>query len=448
MTTLDQRLRDLAQDAPHGGLPETDLWSRGKRRQRRRRAAVTTLTLVMVLGIGSLASLVIDPTRSSVAPADSDATAVLNLPDRLYVPSPWLHGTDDTGPIGPLVAVVGAERKALFGGSSNGLVAVSAAGDYAFLDLPDVAVGPDLDVTFALSDDGRFVGYAFSDGSVTSSGQLGSVRIATGLAVYDTVTGEVQRLPLRSEFGLGVDTMTWRGSEVVADLRYFLEAPTLEGSSARQGRPVVWDAAEGTVARLSADAADRISSAYRTGSPLVALQGRKLTVRDVEGRVVVSTTLDVDVDTLAVSPDAAEAVLRVSTEGPGSSSDQEQEVRAVDLTGPEAGVSRVVPGVKATSIAGWRDAEHAVLVDGGNGVYWSVDLVTGEREKLLTLPEVSWGSGTTVAADALQGPVVTGADPPRVLNPIALLWLSGLLGAGLVLLLALVLVRRRHRVRF
>lgn len=447
MATLDERLRDLAQDAPHGGVPEGDLWSRGKRRQRRGRVTATVLTLVSVLGIGSLATLIVDPTRSSFAPADAEASIVLSLPDRLYTPSPWLHGTDDTGPIGPLVAMVGAERKALFNGSSNGLVAVSAAGDYAFLDLPDVAVDPDLDVSFALSDDGRFVAYAYADGSATAPGQLDSVRIATGIAAYDTVTGEVKRQPLASDFGFATQAMMWRGAELVVDPHFYLDAPTMRGYSARQGRPVVWDVVADTVVRLSAGAPDLHSRALRTGSSLISLKGRQLTVRDPDGAVVARTKLDVDVDTLAVNPDATRAVVRVSSDGSGSSSDQEQEVRSVDLTGPEAGVSRIVPDVQATSIAGWRDVEHAVLVDGRNAAYWSVDVVTGEREQLLTLPEVSWGSGTTVAAEALRGPVVAGAEPPWVLNPIALLWLAGLLGLVLMYLLALAFFKWRHRVR-
>lgn len=150
MTTLHDRLADLAADAP-AGQAEPDLWDRGRRLVRRRRdtqvIAGATAALVAALGIGWW-----QQSPGPVAPASAEAE--LRLPDRFYEPGGWLPGTGDSGPIGPLAAVLGAERSSWTGGD-YGVVGISGAtGDYRFLDLPDDAVTDSTTPDVALSPDG------------------------------------------------------------------------------------------------------------------------------------------------------------------------------------------------------------------------------------------------------------------------------------------------------
>ena len=205
--TLTRRLHDLADEGSpdagtgFGGVPRADggdLWARGRRRQRRQRLAAGALSLLLVLGLGSLTTAVVTSAREGVAPAE--AGAVLGLPDRLYTPSVWLDDTGGRGPLGPLVAVLGAERRSLGAGASPGIVGVSATGEYAFLDLPDRTTNDELGVPPALSADGRFVAYPSSD----PGGGPGSDWV-TGVSVYDSVSGDVERRDLRGDLGRTTD---------------------------------------------------------------------------------------------------------------------------------------------------------------------------------------------------------------------------------------------------
>ena len=133
MTTLEDRLADLADDAP-AGEATPGLWERGLSLHRRRRRgtiaiAAAAVVALSVLGVASWRMADADP-----APAEPGSD--LRLPDRFFTPSKWLPGTDDEGPIGPLVAVAATERA----GAAYGMAAVSTTGEYRFLDLPSRAV--------------------------------------------------------------------------------------------------------------------------------------------------------------------------------------------------------------------------------------------------------------------------------------------------------------------
>src|SRR6478735_5287012 len=106
MTTLHDRLADLAEDAPPGG-PAPDLWDRGRRYHRRRRVGTLVISIVVVVLLAGLATMSWSRSRFEPIPA-APAAGSLRLPDQFFLPSPRTPAADD--PIGPLVAVFESPR--------------------------------------------------------------------------------------------------------------------------------------------------------------------------------------------------------------------------------------------------------------------------------------------------------------------------------------------------
>jgi hypothetical protein len=100
--TLDLREGLAAQaDTAPTAVPAPDLWRPGRRRQVRR-ALAAAVSAVARVGGATLVRKV-----ESIGPVTSPSET-MRLPDRFFKPSPWLEGAHDAGPIGPLVAVIGA----------------------------------------------------------------------------------------------------------------------------------------------------------------------------------------------------------------------------------------------------------------------------------------------------------------------------------------------------
>src|SRR5262245_59517516 len=181
MTRLQDRLADLAEDAPPP-RPAPELWDRGLRYRRRRwtgTAVVAAVAAVALLVLGTATWL----RSSSDEPLPAGSPAA--MPDHLYAASGWLPGTDRAGPLGPIAALVPTVRHT-WTGDENGVVGVSATtGEYRFVDLPGLAVDDALDGSWSLSPDGRFIAYLYrDDGAHVAPGA------ATGVALYDTSTGD------------------------------------------------------------------------------------------------------------------------------------------------------------------------------------------------------------------------------------------------------------------
>ena len=180
---LRNALDQLAADVPPPP-PAPDLWARGVRRRRRTRTLAAAGVLAGVAGGAGVASVVTD--RPSPPPVAS-ALDELALPDRLWSPSPWLEGTDELGPPGPVAMLFwdNMRRSTWWGGERGGFVAVSAVdGSYRYLDeLGGVnGFGP------VLSPDGRYVAFpSLSEAPPADGAEL----TADGYAVYDALTGEV-----------------------------------------------------------------------------------------------------------------------------------------------------------------------------------------------------------------------------------------------------------------
>jgi hypothetical protein len=197
MPTLHDRFTDLAEDAPAGPTP-AGIWVEGRRRARSRRvgtALIATVALVALVGVGGLA------VHRAQAPtyAGQSGTAPA-LPTVLHDPSGWLP-VDDKPP-GQLSMVVPSHRLHLIG-YSWGVVGVSATtGAFGFLDLPDYAgSGP-------LSPDGMHVVYD------TGSGPRHH-QVLDGIAVYDTVTGQVDSWRPQAGSHLDVEDVAWESNDTL-----------------------------------------------------------------------------------------------------------------------------------------------------------------------------------------------------------------------------------------
>lgn len=276
MSTLHERLADLATDAP-AAAPDPLLWDRAARFHRRRRAGTAGILAVAMLAVLSLVGIDTWQRSPGVEPAAPGTEPA--LPARFYPPSPWLSGTGGE-PTGLLAAVMTAERKGWFS-PGIGVVGVSATtGEYRFLDLPD-----DAGEGWGLSPDGSKVAYwltGIPDGSPQTSG--GQSLPVVGLAVWDARTGEVVRHEIQTEHGLAVDDkLVWADSSALVtswgQWRAGDDGPAMDqGSSIDRIGLRVWepDGPEGPVAlgvQADVDAAN--------GEGLVLLSSRRRSVLDV-----------------------------------------------------------------------------------------------------------------------------------------------------------------------
>lgn len=196
MSTLHERLADLATDAP-APHPDPLLWDRAARFHRRRRAATAGLVAVAVLAVFSLVGIDSWQRSPGVDPAAPGAEPA--LPARIWEPSEWLPGNGGK-PTGPLALLQQTPRRG-WTGAEDGVVGVSATtGEYLFLDLPD-----DAHQGHALSPDGSKVAYWLT-GETTGSPQTsgGQELPVVGIGVWDAENGEVKRHEVETEHGLGI----------------------------------------------------------------------------------------------------------------------------------------------------------------------------------------------------------------------------------------------------
>jgi hypothetical protein len=425
-TSLHDRLADLATDAPPGG-PAPDLWARGRRYHRRRRAGTALIAGLAVVLLGVLGTT--SWQRSSGEPVPAGPTDGLRLPDRFYDPSGHLPGTDDEGPIGPLVAVVGGERADWRGRDTMAIAGVSGTtGEYRYLDIPD-RMTPESPVQSA---DGRWLAYWYGVGERVE-----------GVAVYDTVSGEVDRLAISSDLGLMPDRLLWVGDELWFQIwRYDANGHSTSAS----GTYVRWEPATGKhreVKRTSA--ADSMLAGEVAGGALVSGAGHRLRVWDVPpAGVGHDLRTDVKVQEGALmSPDQGRIAAIADPNRPGFSTDEAGQLLV--LTVADAGhlASTLVPRQKANELLGWRDRTHVVVVDYDHPGFWSVDVETGERERLTSPAPSGWDPGTLVARDAWAAPRYHAPEPAHPLPPL----LVGGLTTGIVLAGLGGLVWWRRRVR-
>jgi hypothetical protein len=437
MTTLHDRLADLAADAPRGG-PVPDLWDRGRRYHRQRRVGTAVIAAAAVVVLAVVAGV----SWQRSAPVPTPARGPVGLPDRVWAPSPWLPSTATPG---RLVAMSSAERGG-WAGKHSGYVAISASsGEYAFLDLPDVELGGNGEVR--LAPDGRHVAYWMTGPtSDTPNSYSGPI---SGLAVYDTTTGDVTRHWIDTAHGLMPDFLAWADADTVVfsagQVRGGDDDSDMDRSSSSFGTVTAWRLGEdprpvvgvGPGASLEGVGHGRVlvDAGSRGGSLLVDVgapsRGRRVHLPEYSPRPsqLEFVALDVSGDRFALVP---------GTRSPNR-------VHA----GP-AGALREVPNTRGTwGVLDWLDADTIVTMrrerdpEGvGSGLY-RVSLATGSSRELVHFPPLTYGGSWQFATDLLGAPSVDAVAPPSPMDPRLTAGLS--VAIVLAALVALVLWRRRVR---
>ncbi|MFC6285739.1 hypothetical protein ACFP3Q_00030 [Nocardioides sp. GCM10027113] len=433
---LARQLHRLADDATREpappGDPAHELWDRGRTWQRRRRAGtalVAAAAAVAVVGVGTLSWRASGPTPPPVASAGS----TIALPQTVHQPSRWLEGTDDGGELGRLVAVMDADRGAWWWGS-RGIVGISAtSGDYRFLDLPDQSD----DREVALAPDGRHVAYWTTGPTAESPNTNGDYqRVSTGVAIYDTESGEVERHDIPTDHGLSPRVLAWLDADtLVVDHSQYVggdDDSVDEQSMARWAPALRWDLGRAPVAFPEVDDLD-----VSTWGP--SSNGRTIGWGDegefwlAEGndlrRVVGTESVD---PSLAVDPTGRRWAAR-------SNINRQPSGLAV-LDGDRV---RRVPGTgKVWEVHGWSDDDHVMVLqreEDPDGrwldIWWLVefDVDSGERTRRVEMPgahsgQVAWASDL-LGARVVERPAPPEPWDPRVTTALVLLALgSGVLG--------------------
>ena len=438
MSTLPERRQDLADTPAAADRPVPgETWARGVRYARRRRLGTALIAVVAVLALVGIATLSLTRSHDPVQPAGTNAP--LGIPDRLYEPSPWLPGTDDEGPLGPLAVLIPAERRS-WGGSSAEWVGVSATtGEYRFLDLTH-----DAHEGIALSPDGKHVAY-WTTGEISGSTNTSNGPEPTaGVAVYDTTTGAVRRASFSTVHGIAVQDLVWAdnmtlmvgfgqwavgeddfdpalGQGVSNDYQWLLwpegeDRPTptdlIEGGATIDG------ASEGHVlaGRVIVDLADGSRTSIKADAPLM--------------------------NVTAVDPSGA----RVAFPGDGGRNSRTPSSIQVNATD---GSTTIVPGSGRTfRVFGWADTTHVVALQappGSNGdiqaaVAVVIDINDGSSRVLSDLNGVA---NIDFADDLFGNPTIAAEEPPRPLD-------QRLVAGGVVVVLAgsgLAFLLWRRRVR-
>jgi hypothetical protein len=439
MVELGTALRELASEVE--ASPEvdgSDLWSRGRARVRRRRvvgAGVVSALVVVVTLAGLLvpAPVVVMPAGAPHGPA---------VPENVYVPSRWLAGTADEGPLGQLAVLGSAAR-----GDGAGVYGVSATtGEYRFLDLPGQVRGTDV----AMSPDGRRIAYWIT-GPTSGTAYPSELYegVVGGLALYDTVDGSVRRAFLRTDHGLEPFAPIWLGAHTVAVEEWRRTSKT----AARRAATYLWNV-EDASPRLDGDSgALSLLQPNRDGSFLRSrgngLRFDTVTVADARVSVVPGQTMVLPAQATPQTAIDETVYTQVSRSGdlvavvPNGTAAYSNPLM-VGTVGADGQVAALafVARVQSVQLLGWRD-DHTVLVTGkprgGDYGMLSADLRARTVQRVGSVE----GALLSTATDLLSAPMVPGLRPPDPIDP---RWRTAGIAAAFAALggVALVLVRRRR----
>lgn len=430
-TDLHEELRELADGVPVVA-PPPDLWAQGVRRTRRRRVGAVVVAVLAVL-VGGLATWAQPFTTHRLEPARVPQSR-LHVPDHVYAPSPWLEGTDEAGPPGPLALLEPVQhRHTSWFHTGPGVFGVSAVdGSYRFLDLPQAA----LSVQPVLSPDGHKVAYA-----VKGDVPPGAHSHIVGFAVYDTVTGKVSTSRIKARYGLVVDAtgaMTWAPDSRFLVIRYSKNLRRAGFSTST--RATSWDTATGERRPLAGAGAPSTLGSSPHG--VAWFSGRLIVSVDPSTGVRSRLQLHPDPrpgDDPVFSPDGS-AVVYIN------SFDQRYYVASVSRGGSYARTRILGPTYsQAREILGWLDDTHVLIqahLEGHDGVpVRSLNTRTGE-----VTPSVRLGnwSSPSIATDLLRNPLVHGVRPPSVGDPRVPVVRAGV-GLGLVALIGFGVYRKFRR---
>ena len=440
--TLHDLLDDVARGAPPGA-PDPDLWDRARRRHRRRQAGVATMVAVVVLAVASGVGLVSTRQQTTLQPADSQAAPA--LPSRVYEPGRWLPVAGPDDPPGPLSTIIQVTSDRWFGLPRSVTGAISATdGSYLRLDLPD-----DADEDAVLSPDGRHLAY-WTTSEPPQGGSVDTDRPVTGLAIFDTVTGEVQRLPIDTPHGLASHDVAWAGPNAVVltylGYRDVKRLPNLTQARRTPGPGLLrWTLGTDTPFLITSSAV-RLWGASATQA-VVTRSGRGMTIVDLATGRDRSARLDEPTGRfprVAVSDSAV--AYRHEIKRPGKAS-----VRALTVVDPQ-GRSRDVPVADLQSVVGLVGSQPVVAIrKPGDPGLTSIEVLSrdGRPRPLMSVPSEALivpADGVNAASDLFAQPTRDFPPPPHRWDPRVEAGVAG--GVALVAMLgalvAVVIRRRRH----
>jgi len=432
-TDLRALLDDLTDDVG-GMVPPRDLWTRGRTFRRRRLAGYAVIAVIAGL-LGSLLVGVSWTSHRQLSPADRPKGGV-GVPDRVYQLGGW---QGSLAPGTPLLAVASTERPGWWG-TSGAIAGLSAeTGQYGYLALPDF-----FDEQVALAPDGRRVAYW------TKGPRVGDdTDTISGVAVYDALSGAVDRVRLTSRKGAVPGILGWTDEDTLVISHGGLvtvDDPRI-GELVRGATPLVWHVTEG----------DPRPSPWLAPGSVEGVEG---------GRVLVEEGVLVDLESgqrvegelygngsgigpwqnhLAVRGD------RFAVPGGGdlpSRSPNKVVVGRLTVEGQPSQV-RVVPhSARTFQVVSWLDDRTIAVVRRTftridiTTQLEAIDLRTGQSRLMAELGGLE-GTGWVWADDLLTAPSVPGVEPPTPMDPRAALVLWLLLAAGTVVLV----VAWRRRVR-
>jgi hypothetical protein len=246
MHTLTDRLDDLADDAPTGGAPASEIWARGKRAYRLRAAGlVATVLMVGAAGTGIGLDLA-GRGNNRVAPAPPAVTTRVALP----IEYPVGKRLPDLGfTPGPLAAVWVVPR--VGGGRPEVVGLVAQTGRFGTLPI-HVSTGYARGAYLPLSPDGRRIAYYTHHDACQSIASSLSVHGTCAVVVRDLVSGE-SYAPVFKNYE-PTEGFTW------------VDATHLVGQADMNGDGMVWEA-EGWAWEPGKTAPKEINVIAVVGSP-------------------------------------------------------------------------------------------------------------------------------------------------------------------------------------
>ena len=267
--------------------------------------------------------------------------------------------------------------------------------------------------------------------------------------MYDTVSGNVVRHPVRRPLGIAPETLTWTGPDRLL-VAHGVVTERDGSSTAWRARPsVLWSPSTGTSVEVAGRKSLTVDSAWPTREGFATLHEKRLVLREQrEGRALERLRVDTDDDVQggAVDADATRVVLL-----PHTSDLYVRRLILGEIT-PTSGQDGVVDAstlpvdLDLFEIIGWRDRDH-VLVRGAlrneqgrfAGIY-AVDVRTGDSDLVVQELRENWTGSPDYADDLWSRATVARPGPERAYDP---RWVTGA-GGALVGGSALLLWRRRR----